>query len=174
MEYSEYEKEVYGPTSDLFVQIDLWVTKFKEFVLDLGRKRKISNIGQLINGMILHHLDLKERLDAIQSFRSEHEKLSFVVHEVLMGEEEEESKDGEGGVASGALKEVEDAPMICMGKVDVFDLSEGGRVAFTTALENYERKIDAIEERLAKLLRDKLTSCQVSCFDCIDCLCSQL
>ncbi len=163
MEYSKYEKEVYGPTSDLFVQIDVWVTKFKEFVLDLGRKRKISHIGQLINGMNLYHLDLKERLDAIQSFRSEHDKLYFVVHEVLMGEEEE-SNDGEGGIASGALKEVEDAPMISMGKIDVFDLSEGGKVAFTTALEKYERKIDAIEERLAKLLRDKLTACEVSPF----------
>ncbi len=174
MEYKKYETEVHGPTSDLFVQMDVWVHKFKEFVLDLGRKRKVSNIGSLLKNMTLGHLEFKERLDAIQNFRSEHEKLYYVVHEVLIGEEEDEENmermeekrmDRESGsVASSALKEVEDAPMLCMGKVDVFDLSEGGNVAFSTALENYERKIDAIEEQLAKLLRDKLTACQVSSF----------
>ena len=178
--YNQYEKEVYNPTSDLFVQLDVWIQKFKEFVLELGRKRQIRNIGVLVKDMILGHLVLKERLDLIQSFRLEHEKLYKVVHEVLMGEEEGKmdgntmsttttiSSEGDGvassisSSSSSTLKEVEDAPMTCMGKIDVFDLSEGGRVAFTSALEKYERKIDTIEERLAKLLRDKLTACQVS------------
>ncbi len=161
IDFLEYEKDVYGPASDLFVQADMWVSKFKDFVQDLGRKRKISNITQVLNAMQLHHLILKERLDAIHNFRSSHEKLRTVVSEVLMGEEED-TKNGETGVASTALKEVEEAPMAAMGKVDVLDLTDGGKVAFVTALENYERKIDAIEERLAKLLREKLTNCQVS------------
>ena len=160
IDFQEYEKDVYGPASDLFVQADMWVGKFREFVQDLGRKRKITNIAQVLNGMQLHHLVLKERLDAIHNFRSSHEKLRLVVSEVLMGEEED-TKNGETGVVSSALKEVEEAPMAAMGKVSVLDLTDGGRVAFVTALENYERKIDAIEERLAKLLRDKLTNCQV-------------
>lgn len=160
MDFNEYEKDVYGPTYDLFVQADIWVSKFREFVLDLGRKRKISNIGQVLNGMKLHLLTLKERLDAVHNFRSSHEKLRLVVSEVLMGEEEDMT-NGEVGIASSALKEVEESPMAAMGKVDVLDLTDGGKVAFSTALENYERKIDAIEERLAKLLRDKLTACQV-------------
>ena len=152
MDFADYEKEVYGPTSDLFVQIDVWIGKFKEFVLDLGRKRKISNIGQILNGMNLQHLLLKERLDLLYNFRSSHEKLRSVVSEVLMAG---------SGVASSALKDVEEAPMATMGNVNVLDLSEGGKVAFSTALEKYERKIDSIEESLAKLLRDKLTACQV-------------
>ena len=164
IDYDEYERNVHGPSSDLFVQMDLWIAKFKEFVLDLGRKRKISNISQILNGMNQQQLMLKERLDALQNFRSGHEKLRSVVSEVLMGEED--ISGGEKGLASSALKDVEEAPITAMTKIDVLDLSDGGKVAFETALEKYERMIDSIEERLAKLLRDKLTACQVS-FDCM-------
>jgi hypothetical protein len=37
-----------------------------------------------------------------------------------------------------------------------------GEAAFAAALDGYDRKVDAIEEQLARLLRDKLSSCQVS------------
>lgn len=102
IDFQEYEKDAYGPASDFFVQADIWVGKFREFMQDLGRKRKITNIAQVLNGMQLHHLVLKERLDAIHNFRSSHEKLRLVVSEVLMGEEED-TKNGETGVVSSAL-----------------------------------------------------------------------
>ena len=51
-----YIKEVYNPTSDLFVLLDVWIQKFKEFVLELGRKRQIRNIAVLVKDVALGHL----------------------------------------------------------------------------------------------------------------------
>ena len=52
--------------------------------------------------------------------------------------------------------------MSLFASVDVLDLSSRGEAVFASALEGYDRKVDAIEEHLARLLRDKLSSCQVS------------
>ncbi len=184
VDYETYEKHVYGPSQDIFVLFEDLYGRFVEFVLEFGRKRGIgannSNRGdktpaQIVESVVLHHLPLRERLDAIHIFRSQHEKLRLVVTEVLMGEENndqtvvddpssltnEMSGDNNIFSAAGAIREVEDAPVTVFASIDVLDLSEKGNVAFQAALERYERKIDAIEERLAKLLRAKLTSCQV-------------
>ena len=40
-------------------------------------------------------------------------------------------------------------------------MSARGETAFASALEGYDRKVDAIEEHLARLLRDKLAACKV-------------
>ena len=119
-------------------------------------------------------------MDAIHSFRTQHEKLRAVVTEVLMGEQSKEntnvqsrvldsiasSKDGFS--ATNAIRDVEGAPISVFATIDVLELSPKGIVAFSASLEGYERKIDAIEERLAKLLRDKLTACKVRVYvyDC--------
>ena len=51
-----------------------------------------------------------------------------------------------------ALKEVDEAPMSLFASVDVLDLSSRGEAVFASALEGYDRKVDAIEEHLARLL----------------------
>jgi hypothetical protein len=40
------------------------------------------------------------------------------------------------------------------------DLSHAGNQALEAALQEYDLQMDAMEERLARLLRDKLTACQ--------------
>ena len=118
--------------------------------------------AQIVKGITLHHLPLRERMDAIHVFRSQHEKLRSVVMEVLMGEDKEGGdEDIDGFSASGAIREVQEAPIAIFASIDLLDLSDKGQVAFEAASESYERKIDVIEERLAKLLRAKLTACQV-------------
>jgi dynein heavy chain 1 len=82
------------------------------------------------------------------------------VCEVLVGEEKAVEE-----YSSWALREVEEAMLSLFGSVDVLDLSQRGEVAFAAALEGYDRKVDGIEERLARLLRDKLGACQVSLCD---------
>ncbi len=188
VDYETYEKHVYAPSQDIFVLFEDLYGQFVEFVLEFGRKRGIgvnnNNRGdktpaQIVESVVLYHLPLRERLDAIHTFRSQHEKLRLVVIEVLMGEENSDltvgddpgslssgstdgiSQDNHPFSAVGAIREVEEAPVNIFSSIDVLDLSEKGNVAFQAALERYERKIDAIEERLAKLLRAKLTSCQV-------------
>ena len=179
LDYMQYEKFVRIPTQDIFVLFDTKYTEFAEFFLDQGRMRRrgdeTTTPAQVLKGIRLYHVRLRERLDAIYYFRTQHEKLRGVVAEALTG--------GGGGETIGtsssnltsssvllggedystwALKEVDDAPVSLFASLDVLDLSTRGEAMFTNALEGYDRKVDAIEEHLARLLRDKLSSCQVS------------
>eukprot|EP00985_Skeletonema_marinoi_P034911 scaffold45168_cov139-Skeletonema_marinoi.AAC.1 len=170
LNYDEYEKRVRGPTQDIFVMFDASFSSFSEFFLDQGRMRRRAGEArnetpaQVLKGIKLYHQALRERLDAIYHFRTQHEKLRTVVAEVLTGER----KTGPGRDDSGsseeysawALKEVDEAPLSLFASVDVLDLSARGEAVFAAALDGYDRKVDAIEEHLAKLLRDKLSSCQ--------------
>jgi dynein heavy chain 1 len=163
--YDKYEIDVFGPTQDIFVRFEDLYGRFVEFVLEFGRKRGAfgdKTPAQIVQNITLHHSPLRERMDAIHAFRSQHEKLRAVVIEVLLGEDEESEEDGIDGFSAGsAIREVEGAPISIFASIDLLDLSDKGQVAFDAAIESYERKIDAIEERLAKLLRAKLTACQV-------------
>jgi len=171
LDYDEYEKVVRGPTQDIFVLFDTSYTTFSEFFLDqgrIGRRRadganSTTTPAQVLKGITLYHQVLRERLDAIYYFRTQHEKLRSVVAEVLTGGEsskDNKDNDDEAAYSAWALKEVDEAPMSLFASVDVLDLSARGEAVFTSALEGYDRKVDAIEEHLARLLRDKLSSCQ--------------
>lgn len=176
LDYMQYDKFVRIPTQDIFVLFDTKYTEFAEFFLDQGRMRRRGDEtitpAQILKGIRLYHVRLRERLDAIYYFRTQHEKLRGVVAEVLTG-------GGEGGGdnivtfsstlgsrgedhSTWALKEVDGAPVSLFASLDVLDLSTRGEAMFTNALEGYDRKVDAIEEHLARLLRNKLSSCQVS------------
>lgn len=162
--YGRYESEVRGPSVDVFVLFDDRYGTFSEFFLEQGRVRgraggATATPAAVLAGITLHHAPLRGRLDAVHRFRSQHERLRGVVEEVL-------SSDGGGGAdgdddGSWATREVDEAPRSCFGGVDVLDLTPGGDAAFAAALEGYDRRVDAIEERLARLLRDKLSSCKV-------------
>jgi hypothetical protein len=75
-----------------------------------------------------------------------------------------------GGVGGGGgedylawtLREVDEAPVSLFATVDVLDLSPRGEALFAGTLEGYDCKVNAIKEHLARLLRDKLSSCKVS------------
>jgi hypothetical protein len=191
LDYDQYEKLVRRPTQDIFVSFDASYATFSEFFLDQGRLRLRAGGGggeamasarnetpaQVLQRIKLHHVLLRERLDAIYYFRTQHEKLRSVVAEVLMGEDKNTISSltragGNGGEGDGdesaawALREVDEAPVSLFASVDVLDLSPRGEALFTNALEGYDRKVDAIEEHLARLLRDKLSSCQVSTTSC--------
>eukprot|EP00804_Cyclotella_cryptica_P026574 CCRYP_014010-RA/>CCRYP_014010-RA protein AED:0.03 eAED:0.03 QI:237/1/1/1/0.92/0.78/14/3696/3180 len=180
--FKEYELLVRGPTQDIFVVFDAAFGTFSEFFMEQGRMRRRGGDesiarnetpAQVLKGITLYHLVLRERLDALYQFRAQHEKLRGVVAEVLTGEKRDEgsssSKSGgpskvvdESGeeYSAWALREVDEAPMSLFASVDVLDLSARGETAFASALEGYDRKVDAIEERLARLLRDKLAACK--------------
>lgn len=150
MDYKEYEMKVRYPTQDVFVQFEDRWEQFKEFFLEQGRRRKIASPAKLLENITLHHQPLANRLDQIHEFRANHERLREVVHQVLQDEEDEQ----------GASQTVESAPRHIFSSLNVLDLSTGGTKALDMALEDYDLQMDAMEERLAKLLRDKLTACQ--------------
>ena len=170
--YDRYESEVRGPTVDVFVLFDDRYGTFSEFFLEQGRVRRradgvdaaTTTPASVLAGIRLHHAPLRERLDAIHRFRTQHERLRGVVEEVLSSDGDNKGGDDgdDGASATWAMREVDEAPRSCFGGVDVLDLSPGGDAAFATALEGYDRRVDAIEEHLARLLRDKLSSCKVS------------
>jgi dynein heavy chain 1 len=164
MEYGQYEKEVRFPTLDVFVQFDDAYEQFTEFFLEQGRKRKMASgktPAQVLKDLTLHHVALQQRLDTLHEFRSNHQVLQSVVTQVLKDE-----------TKTDAIQQVTSAPRTIFASLDVLDLSPGGTAALERALEEYERQMDALEERLARLLRDKLTACEVSpqCV-CQECVC---
>ncbi|CAB9499374.1 heavy chain, flagellar inner arm I1 complex [Seminavis robusta] len=151
MEYKEYENKVRYPTQDVFVQFDDRLDEFKDFFLEQGRRRKMPTPGKVWDKMVLHHNSLKERLDQIHEFRSGHDQLRDVVSKVLQDDE---------ATYNDAMEQVESPPRKIFSTVDVLDLTPGGSKAVQSALEEYDLQMDAMEEKLAKLLRDKLTACQ--------------
>lgn len=178
LSFEQYETDVRFPTQDIFVRFEDSFDTFTDFLLEQGRRKRVASSmdpsktpAQVVKSIILYHQLLRERLDAIHSFRVQHEKLRSVVTEVLVGDDDEglssgvaapSGNDDVGAAGATAIRGVEEAPIAVFGGVDVLDLSSRGKVAFQTALEQYDRKVDAVEEKLAKLLRDKLTSSQVS------------
>lgn len=150
MDYKEYENKVRFPTQDIFVQFDDRWEQFKEFFLEQARRRKIPSPAKLIEHIVLHHQPLANRLDQVHEFRANHERLREVVHQVLQDEDDEQ----------GAIQTVDSSPRVVFTSLNVLDLSVGGQKALESALEEYDLQMDAMEERLARLLRDKLTACQ--------------
>lgn len=151
MDYKEYETKVRYPTQDVFVQFDDRLDEFKDFFLEQGRRRKMPTPQKVWDKMVCHHNSLKERLDQIHEFRSGHDQLKDVVTKVLQ-DDEETYKD--------AIGQVESPPRKIFAVIDALDLSPGGSKAMQSALEEYDLQMDAMEEKLARLLRDKLTACQ--------------
>jgi hypothetical protein len=150
LDYKEYETKIYFPVTDVFAQLEDWLAAWKDFTLDLARRRKAApGLNRLIENMVLLHKPLQERLEKVHEFRSNHEQLRSVVHAVLRQEEPE------------ALQQVEQSPRQFWNKVsDVYEDSK----SFQMALDEYDLEMDAMEERLARLLRDKLQACKVRYF----------
>jgi dynein heavy chain 1 len=149
LDFKEYENKVRFPILDVFVQFDDRFEEWKDFLLEQGRRRKLPGMNKILEKIVLHHAPLKERLEQIHEFRSQQERLREVVHTVLREEE------------PAAIQQVEQAPRQIFATLNVLDLSLGGSKALDSALEEYDLQMDAMEERLARLLRDKLTACQV-------------
>lgn len=149
MDFAEYESNVRYPVQDVLVQFDDRYDQFSEFFLEQGRRRKPSSgktASEVLKSLTLYHKPLQERLDMLHEFRLNHEKLRSVLKEVL----------GDGQV----LSQVEAAPRSLLASLNILDLSSGGTMALERALEEYDRKMDTLEAKLAKLLRDKLTECK--------------
>lgn len=148
MDYKEYERAVRYPCVDIFAQFNDRFSEWKDFILEQARRRKLTGMNRVLEKITLRHTVVSDRLDQIHEFRSSQETLRSVVHTVLREEEPE------------ALQQVESAPRQIFSMINVLDLSPNGNQALEAALEEYDLQMDAMEERLARLLRDKLTACR--------------
>ena len=75
LDFKEYETKVRFPITDVFSQLEDWLAVWKDFALDLARRRKQPAVTRLLDNMPLHHKDLQQRLDQIHEFRSNHEQV---------------------------------------------------------------------------------------------------
>jgi dynein heavy chain 1, cytosolic len=148
MDYKEYEEKVFFPCTDIIAQFKDRFEEWKDFIMEQARRRKVSGMNRALEKITLHHSVVADRLEQIHGFRSSQEKLRQVVHTVLREEEPE------------ALQQVESAPRQIFSAINIFDLSSIGNQALENALEEYDLQMDATQERLARLLRDKLTACR--------------
>lgn len=82
LEFKEYEEKVRFPVTDVFSQLDDWLAVWKDFMLDLARRRKQSAVTKLLDKMPLHHKSLQQRLDQIHEFRSNHEQVRSKLYPV--------------------------------------------------------------------------------------------
>ena len=115
MDYAEYQQKIRYPVLDVLVQFqDRW-EEWKEFILEQGRRRKVTGLNKILEKMTLHHAVLRERLDQLDDFRQAQETLRQVVHTVLREEE------------PAALQQVEQAPRQVFGSLNVLDLSSISR-----------------------------------------------
>lgn len=61
MDYQSYQTKVRYPILDVLVQFqDRW-EEWKEFLLEQGRRRKITGLNKMLESMTLYHLPLRER-----------------------------------------------------------------------------------------------------------------
>jgi len=149
VDFSTYQETIRYPVLDIFVRFQEKFEGWKDHILDQGRRRKVAGLRSHVEAMQLHHEPLKHRLDQLDEFRQAQETLRQTVHTVLRQEE------------PAALQQVEQGPRQIFSSLDVLDLSAGGKQALDVALEEYDLQTDALEDRLARLLREKLQACQV-------------
>jgi Dynein heavy chain, N-terminal region 1 len=133
VDYKEYESKIRFPALNVFAVFDDKLDTWKDFFADHARRRKLTGMNKVLEKLQFHHVSLKDRLEQIHEFRHQQE----------------------------AIQQVEQAPRQIFGAINVLDLSPTGCSALDLALEEYDLQMDAMEERLARLLRDKLQACQV-------------
>jgi dynein heavy chain 1 len=135
-DYSDYERDIYFPCHNILVQLNEQWDDFRSFVSEQAKRRKVSAKTDFEHAVV----PLEKRLHLLHEFRSNHERLVQVLKIVQ-------------------VEQVEVTPRQVLGALDVLDLSPKGHTQLDQALEDYAYQMEALEERLAKLLRDKLAAC---------------
>jgi dynein heavy chain 1 len=94
---------------------------------------------------------LKQRLADVVDFREQHEKLLNTSSAVLSGQETE------------AMTGINEAYQLVVRNVaDVLDITPAGSSAWTSAHAFYEKRLERIEERITRLLEDRLGAAQTA------------
>lgn len=140
-------------TDALFASWKAGLGKFQDLYVDLWKKRVRSQPGssssnplKMVNANF-EHMKLQLRLDEIATFRAQHQKFCSVLETVLSDEDQE------------ALRDVDNAYARFL-SIDVLDISNDGKQAWGMAREAYDQRIDRLEDRIVRILNDKLSTTQ--------------
>ncbi|CAM9242548.1 unnamed protein product, partial [Chrysoparadoxa australica] len=147
--YPKFQERM-GEVTTVFGSWKSGYESFEKFFLDRCKKRakatKKAMDGQgILKSLHFEHEALMKRLQDVAAFREQHEKFRDVVEMVL-------SQPGEDG---SALPELEEA-YGRMQAVDVLDVSKEGEADWEAAREGYDHRVDRVEERITRLLQNKL------------------
>jgi len=148
LDHKDFQNKIQFPIEDVFAQFKDRYDEWSHFILDQGKRRK-QDLKKVLGNMKLYHTSLEERIQLLADFRKSQEELRQIVHTVLRQDD------------PSSIQAVEQAPRQIFATLQVLDLSSGGKQALESAMEEYDVQMDALEERLARLLVDKLEACQV-------------
>lgn len=140
--YEGYMQEINGPFHALF---KTWEAEFQTFKDVLRKIRDRQGQDRLPFKFEIQHQDLIDRVNAITSFRSQHEELVRVVKETLSGDVEE------------IVQAYSDAMMTQM---DLTDTTAEGVNRWKDLLHAYNLRIDRVESRIVTSLRSALSAAQ--------------
>ena len=125
--------------------------EFRHKVLKYLADRQVRQSTASSKIKIVHELGpLRDRIEAIRSFRHQHEELNQVINAVL------------GNSSASELNtetELRNAFEHTDG-IDVLDVSSEGQEAWRFAMEQYDNSIDRIEVQVTAKLQDKLGACR--------------
>lgn len=92
---------------------------------------------------------LHSRIQELFLFREQHEKMLSTLTQVLSGAE------------GDFLSELTDAYQLFVRSMTIpFDLTANGQATWTATVQQYERRLEKVEERVTQILADRLSSCK--------------
>ena len=129
-------------TNAVFQAWDSQYSSQRQVFADVAKRRH-----EKIKTVVMEHKELRHRLRLIAEFREQHDKLVNILAVVLSDEE------------SDIATELSEAYKVFLkNNSDVLDISADGDSAWSIGSQMYEKRLEKTEERITRLLSDKLES----------------
>jgi dynein heavy chain 1, cytosolic len=107
---------------------------------DIARRRNVSFVN-----LTFEFDSLKDRINAIFTFRQQHDHMLTVLASIITGNEYD------------FISELSEAyQMVIKTNSDLFDRSSTGLATWNSSIQQYERKLEKIEERIIRILEERL------------------
>jgi dynein heavy chain 1 len=113
---------------------------------DVAKRRK-----ETMRTLQFDNIALQQRLTIVVKFREQHERLLNVFATVMAGQESE---------ANAGVNEA--YQLVINNIIDVMDISDTGSRAWMSAHQMYEKRLERTEERITRLLEDRLGAAQTA------------
>ena len=139
-------RKVQTQAEAVFLSWDVQYAIQRATLKDIAKRRKEAMRSLQFDGAAL-----QQRLRLIVDFREQHERLVNVFSVVMSGQESDAN--------TGANEAYQ---LIIRNVSDVVDTSDTGARAWTSAHQMYEKRLERTEERITRLLEDRLGAAQTA------------
>jgi dynein heavy chain 1, cytosolic len=139
-------RKVHTQAETVFLTWDAQYATQRGTLKDVAKRRK-----ETMRSLQFDNAALQQRLGVVVEFREQHERLLNVFSVVMSGQESE------------ATMGVNEAYQLVIRSVsDVMDISEAGTRAWISAHQMYEKRLERTEEKVTRLLEDRLGAAQTA------------